>query len=145
MAVVVGSIVLALGGVILIGVGFAGLLGRLPRNRWAGVRTPSSLASDHAFTLANRVAGPAVLAGGTLLLLASGSVVGFDGPLRPVAVTLNVLGALALVVAGGALGTAAARATTAAGTTACTASTSTASTSRCATCPGCTALGVSGA
>jgi len=65
MAVVVGSIVLALGGVILIGVGFAGLLGRLPRNRWAGVRTPSSLASDHAFTLANRVAGPAVLAGGT--------------------------------------------------------------------------------
>ena len=45
----------------------AGLSGRLPRNRWVGVRTPESMRDDTTFALANRVAGPTMLAAAGLL------------------------------------------------------------------------------
>ena len=63
------AVLLGVGAVALAGVGLAGLLGRLPRNRVAGVRTPASLASAEAFRVANRVAAPAVLAGALVLVL----------------------------------------------------------------------------
>ena len=48
-----------LAGVLLVTVAVLGARGRLPRNRWIGVRTPVTLASDAAFALANRVAAAA--------------------------------------------------------------------------------------
>ena len=63
------------------GVAVAGLTERLPRNRWAGVRTPATLRDDQTFALANRIAGPTLLATAGLLALGGlgGLLVG--GPL----------------------------------------------------------------
>ena len=54
-------------------VGVAGLIGRLPRNRYFGVRTDSTMASAEAFTLANRIAAPGTL-GAALILVAGGAL-----------------------------------------------------------------------
>lgn len=58
------ALVLAVGS---LGVGVAGLTGALRRNRWAGVRSPETLRSDEAFTVANRVAAPGYLGAGAIL------------------------------------------------------------------------------
>ncbi|WP_425569893.1 SdpI family protein [Rhodococcus olei] len=67
------------------GVAVAGMAGRLPRNRWAGVRTPDTLASEETFRLANRIAGPTMAAAALLL------VIGGIG-----ALTLGTVGGLAV-------------------------------------------------
>ena len=79
--------------------------GRLRRNPWAGVRTRRTLASDEAFTLANRVAAAPLGAAGVVALV-GGAVVVAGGP---AAVTWTVLivataGMLGLTGVGGALG-----------------------------------------
>jgi hypothetical protein len=79
--------------------------GRLPRNRWAGVRTRRTLASDEAFGLANRVAAAPLGAAGAVALV--GAAVVLAG--GPAAVTWTVLvvataGTLGLTGVGGALG-----------------------------------------
>ena len=71
---------------------------------WAGVRTPGSLASDEAFTLANRAAGPGLAAGGALVALAGSAGIGLEGLPRVVVTLLLLLGGSALVVAAGTLG-----------------------------------------
>ncbi len=121
--------------VVLLGIGAAGLRGTLAPNRWAGVRTPAAMASDAAFRLANRAAGPGMLSAGTLLAASGAATIGFDGVLRVLAVGMSALGALGLVLAGGALGA------TAAGRTPAP---SPAGATRCATCPGCDLLGAAG-
>ena len=89
----------------LVAVAVLGARGRLPRNRWAGVRTRRTLASDDAFALANRVAAaPLGAAGGVAAL--GGAAVLAGGPLP---VTLTVLavataGMLGLTGLGGAVG-----------------------------------------
>ena len=89
----------------LLAVAVLGARGRLRRNRWAGVRTRRTLASDEAFVLANRVAAaPLGAAGGVALL--GGAVIVAGGP---AAVTWTVLvvataGMLGLTGVGGALG-----------------------------------------
>lgn len=50
-------------------VGVAGLLGRFPGNRWAGVRTKETLRSEEAWVLAHRVAAPGFLGGAVALVL----------------------------------------------------------------------------
>jgi len=89
----------------LLVVAVLGARGRLRRNRWAGVRTRRTLASDEAFTLANRVAAAPLGAAGAVALL-GGAVVVAGGP---AAVTWTVLlvataGMLGLTGVGGALG-----------------------------------------
>ena len=91
-------------GVALAVVGILGLSARLPRNRWAGVRTPGSLASDEAFTLANRAAGPGLVVGGVLVALAGAAAGGLEGPPRVVVTLLLLLGGASLVITAGALG-----------------------------------------
>ncbi|EME15516.1 hypothetical protein G419_23559 [Rhodococcus triatomae BKS 15-14] len=116
MSVVIVASVLFVVAVAVGGVAAAAMTGRLPRNRWAGVRTPETLASEEAFQLANRVAGP-TLAVSALLL-----VIGGVG-----ALTLGTVGglgvaALAVVVALVAAaygGTAGARAAAAAAPAGC--------------------------
>jgi hypothetical protein len=60
MTIAEGGLVTA--GVLVAASGILGVLGRLPRNRWAGVRTSATLRNDPAFEAGNRVAGPAVIA-----------------------------------------------------------------------------------
>ena len=89
----------------LLFVALLGARGRLRRNPWAGVRTRRTLASDEAFTLANRVAAAPLGAAGAVALLGGAAVLAGG----PVAVTWTVLavataGMLGLTGLGGALG-----------------------------------------
>jgi SdpI/YhfL family protein len=95
---------------IVVGLGLAvpgwfGLRDRLPRNRFAGVRTPATLRTDETFRVANRVAGlPMVVAG--LIGLVTGAVA-FVVPAGAAVVTTVVVGGaglLAIAIAGGVLG-----------------------------------------
>ncbi|MFT4087851.1 MAG: SdpI family protein [Gordonia sp. (in: high G+C Gram-positive bacteria)] len=86
---VVVAVILYAVATVWLAVGVAGLIGKLPRNRWLGVRADETMASDEAFELAHRVASPGFLGaafvlifGGTLtltnswgLLFALGTVV----------------------------------------------------------------------
>jgi uncharacterized membrane protein len=67
-------------GVALLAVGLLGWRQRLPRNRFAGIRTPATLRSDAAFIAANRVAAPPILAAGVIYAAAGGLALGTDGP-----------------------------------------------------------------
>ncbi|MFT3716537.1 MAG: SdpI family protein [Gordonia sp. (in: high G+C Gram-positive bacteria)] len=49
--------------------GVAGLLGRLPGNRWIGVRTPETGRTPETWTLAQRVAAPGYLGGAVAAFL----------------------------------------------------------------------------
>lgn len=96
-------VLLAAGGG-LITVGLLGWRQRLPRNRFAGVRTPATLRSDAAFVAANRVAAPPVLAAGAVC--AAGGVLAFgtSGPALAVIVGVAGAGTVGLLLAGGLLG-----------------------------------------
>ena len=60
---------LLLAAAVLLTVAVLGARGRLRRNPWAGVRTSRTLASDEAFTVANRVAAAPLGAAGIVALL----------------------------------------------------------------------------
>ncbi|WP_127784511.1 SdpI family protein [Rhodococcus sp. X156] len=104
------AVLLVVAALALAAVALAGLLQRLPRNRWAGVRTPASLASDDAFRVANKVAAAPMLAAAAFCAVGAGALLGLDGWLRPVAVLVAVAAALVTAGAGGALGARAAEA-----------------------------------
>jgi len=87
-------------GLVVAAVGVLGWLERLPRNRFAGVRTPATLRDDRAFRLANKVAGPPLTAAG-LVGVVSGAM-GFAAGL--VVVLVGLVGMVAIAVAGGVLG-----------------------------------------
>ncbi|MCA1671945.1 MAG: SdpI family protein [Actinobacteria bacterium] len=99
-----------LGAVLLVSgaaLGTVGLLGwrqRLPRNRFAGVRTPATLRSDAAFAVANRVAAPTVLAAGAVCAAAGALALGADGAMLTVIVAVAGVGTVGLLIAGGLLG-----------------------------------------
>lgn len=85
-------------------VGVAALTGKLPRNRWAGVRTPESLHDDTTFSLANKVAAPSML--GSAVLLALGGVASLTLPTLAgiIAIVVTVVAALFTAGAGGSVG-----------------------------------------
>jgi uncharacterized membrane protein len=56
-------LVVLIGGVALTTVGVLSLFDRLPRNRFAGIRTRTTLASDAAWYRAHRAAGPILVVG----------------------------------------------------------------------------------
>ncbi|MFN0146330.1 MAG: SdpI family protein [Dehalococcoidia bacterium] len=66
MDVVVGLafLIIGLGGVAISTVGLLGLLGRLPRNYWAGIRLPATTKSEEAWRRAHQSGGPMLLFGG---------------------------------------------------------------------------------
>ncbi|WP_037177137.1 SdpI family protein [Rhodococcus sp. UNC363MFTsu5.1] len=96
-------------------VAVAGITGRLPRNRWAGVTTPEALASDDAFRLANRIAAPTMAAAALLLVIGGVGALAFGtaGGLLTVAVAL--VAALVTAGYGGSMGARAAAAAAPAG------------------------------
>jgi uncharacterized membrane protein len=97
------TVLLLLGGSLLL-VGALGWMARLPRNRWAGVRTPASMSSDEAFAAANRVAGPVVVTAGAVAVLSGLLAIGTDSALRAVLASIGLVGAIVLTLAGGVLG-----------------------------------------
>ena len=60
---------LLLGGVVLVYVGLLERRGRLPRNRWVGIRTRTTMASDAAWTAAHRATSWSSTASGALLVV----------------------------------------------------------------------------
>jgi hypothetical protein len=110
LRLMLGSL-LVLAGAALFTVAALGARSRLPRNRWAGVRTRATLRSDAAFALANRVAavpvgaaGAVALAGGVVLLAGPGAALGW------VVLAVAAAGVLGLAGFGGLAGDRAARA-----------------------------------
>jgi uncharacterized membrane protein len=103
VSALLGVVLLAAGGG-LVTVGLLGWRQRLPRNRFAGVRTPATLRSDAAFVAANRVAAPPVFAAGAVC--AAGGVLAFGagGPALAVIVGVAGAGTVGLLLAGGLLG-----------------------------------------
>ncbi|MBB5154318.1 SdpI family protein [Saccharopolyspora phatthalungensis] len=103
--------ILVLGGAALLLLGFRGIRGQLPRNRYVGVRTPAAMRSEDAFELANRVAGPAMLAGGAIAVLAGASLPMLAATFSVVMVAgFGLIGAFALMTVGGVVGNRAAEA-----------------------------------
>ena len=98
------GVVLVIAGVALLTVGLLGWRQRLPRNRFAGIRTPATLRSDAAFIAANRVAAPPVLAAGVVCTVGGGLALGSAGSALTVIVAVTGAGALGLLLAGGLLG-----------------------------------------
>jgi hypothetical protein len=90
---------------VLLTIAVLGALARLRRNPWAGVRTRGTLASDEAFTLANRVAAAPLGAAGIVALLGGVTlVVGGPGPVVWTVLVVATAGMLGLTGIGGALG-----------------------------------------
>lgn len=87
--------------------GTVGLLGwrrRLPRNRFAGIRTPATLRSDAAFAVANRVAAPTVLAAAAVCATAGLLALDAGGTMLTVIVAVAGVGTVGLLAAAGLLG-----------------------------------------
>ena len=101
IATVVFAVIALVMAVTCVFTGVAGLTGRMRRNRWFGVRTASTLSSDDAFTLANRVAGPGLIGAGVIAALGGvlGLALGDWVGLVLVAVGIVVAAILAGVVA----------------------------------------------
>lgn len=74
------GMVLLVASVGLLTVGLLGWRRRLPRNRFAGIRTPATLRSNAAFIAANRVAVPPVLAAAVVCAVGGALTLGTEGP-----------------------------------------------------------------
>lgn len=91
-------------------IALAGLAERLPRNRWAGVRTPDTLRDEEAFALANKVAGPTLLAAAGLLVIGGLAGILVGGALGVGALLVSIVAAALTAATGGSLGARAAAA-----------------------------------
>ncbi|MBA2472207.1 MAG: hypothetical protein DLM61_17020 [Pseudonocardiales bacterium] len=98
------AVVLLSAAAALLTVGLLGWQRRLPRNRFAGIRTAATLRSDAAFSAANRVAAPTVVAAGAVCAAGGGLALGTGGPALTVIVAVAGTGAVGLLLAGGLLG-----------------------------------------
>lgn len=106
---VVGVVMLA-AGIALAVVGALGWRRRLPRNRFAGVRTPATLRDDETFAVGNQVSAPLTVTAGAGALIAGVAALLAPSPLAAwVLVALGVAGMLVLALVGGVLGDRAAR------------------------------------
>ncbi|NMM90771.1 hypothetical protein B2J88_41690 [Rhodococcus sp. SRB_17] len=105
VAVVLFVLALAVGGVAV-----AGLIGKLPRNRWAGVRTPDTLRSEESFALANKVAGPTMAAAAGLLVIGGIAALTMNVAMGLGIALVAVVAALFTAGTGGAIGARAAAA-----------------------------------
>jgi hypothetical protein len=91
-------------------VGILGWRRRLPRNRFAGVRTVNTLRDDETFAVGNQIGAPLSMAAGAVAVL--GGLAVLATPSTAVRLTLLVLaalGGLGLTAVGGVLGDRAAK------------------------------------
>ena len=108
--VVIVAVVLFVLALVVGAVAALSLLGRLPRNRFAGVRTADAMRDEEAFVLANRVAGPTTAASALVLALGAVAAVALSGVSALVAVVVALAAALFIAAAGGSIGARAAAA-----------------------------------
>lgn len=59
-------------------VGGLGIAQRLPGNKWFGVRSPETWQSEETFAVANRVAGPGLIAAAVILVMGGVLTLGID-------------------------------------------------------------------
>lgn len=100
--IILCAVLVVIGGAALV-IGWRGLRGQLPRNRYAGVRTAATMRDDSAFELGNRVAAPATLAGGAASLLCGLALLAL--PSLSAVIIVALLGGVGLVVLMGIGGT----------------------------------------
>jgi uncharacterized membrane protein len=94
------GLVVGVAGVALVTVGVIGARGKLPRNSWVGLRTPATMASDAAFTAANRAAAvPVAIMGGAAVVGAALLVAGIARTVPQVVVTLGSVALTLLAMA----------------------------------------------
>lgn len=96
LPVVAAVLVFALAAVWAV-VGVLGLIGRLPFNRWIGVRADETMRSREAFDLANRVAAPGMLGAAGILLLSGLVTLGVGGYWSIVFAVVGLIAALFVV------------------------------------------------
>jgi SdpI/YfhL protein family len=101
---------LVLGGLALAVVGILGWRRRLPRNRFAGVRTVNTLRDDETFAVGNQIGAPLSMAAGAVAVLGGLAVLATPSTaVRLTLIVLAALGALVLTAVGGVLGDRAAK------------------------------------
>ncbi|GAB3286722.1 SdpI family protein [Parasphingorhabdus pacifica] len=97
--------ILVLGGAALLLIGWRGIRGQLPVNRYFGVRTEAAMRSGEAFTLANRAAAPALMSAGGVGVLSGASLPVLASTFSVVLViALGLIGVFVLTGAGGVVG-----------------------------------------
>jgi hypothetical protein len=100
----VGSL-LVLVGLALVVVAALGARSVLRRNRWVGVRTAATLASETQFVAANRAAAVPVGAAGVIAVVGGAFLLVDDvAVLNWVVLTISLLGVLGMTVVGGLVG-----------------------------------------
>jgi hypothetical protein len=101
---------LVLGGLALAVVGILGWRRRLPRNRFAGVRTVNTLRDDETFAVGNQIGAPLSMAAGAVAVLGGLAVLATPSTaVRLTLIVLAALGGLVLTAIGGVLGDRAAK------------------------------------
>ncbi|ADG96730.1 conserved hypothetical protein [Segniliparus rotundus DSM 44985] len=78
--VVVLATVFVLSGAALLAIAWASWAQKLPRNRFAGVRTSATMRSDQAFKLGNKIAAPGMAASGAVMILAAVGAAALHSP-----------------------------------------------------------------
>jgi hypothetical protein len=91
-------------GLVVAAVGTLGFLGRLPRNRFGGVRTPATLRDDETFRVGNKVAGLPIAVAGAVGILGGAVALAMTGAAALVVAVLALLGTVVIAGAGGVLG-----------------------------------------
>jgi hypothetical protein len=107
LSLLLGIVAMAVG-VLVVVVGLAGRHG-MRRNRFAGIRTVTSMRSDSAFAAANRAGAGPIIVGGMLSLLAGLVAVLLGGVAGIVSGFAGILMVLVFAVAGAVVGNRAAR------------------------------------
>lgn len=106
---IVPAVILILVGLVLIVMAVASWQERLPRNGLAGVRTPTTMRSDRAFRVANKVAAPLTATGGAVLALGGVLTALLGTSSTGPVVFISALACAALCVAGAVRGVRACR------------------------------------
>jgi hypothetical protein len=96
------AVLLVLVGVVFVVVAVLGARSRLRRNRWIGVRTPATLASEPAFGVGNAAAAAPVGAAGAIAVVGGAVLLsGADGVLGWVVLGVSLVGTVVLAGVGG--------------------------------------------
>ncbi|WP_333473399.1 SdpI family protein [Lolliginicoccus lacisalsi] len=98
------ALILVMFAALLMLAGIAGVAGRLPRNRFLGVRSPETLRDDESFALANRVAGPTMIAASVIVLAGSAAAAVLGWWIGAAVAALTVVGAILVAGMGASLG-----------------------------------------